>query len=123
MAGGWPVASIGWQAHAHMCVGLAVPAPSGPHGMCQHSAGWSTLTLAGRQWPLSNPLPAILISACSVDESLVFDPTDLAEDVTPAAALKALGQVCTWIGARQHLPICSCGHAVRWRHSACECLD
>lgn len=34
------------------------------------------------------PLPV-----CSVDESLVFDPTDLAEDVTPAAALKALGQV------------------------------
>lgn len=29
----------------------------------------------------------------SVDESLVFDPTDLAEDVTPAATLKALGQV------------------------------
>ncbi len=30
---------------------------------------------------------------CSVDESLVFDPTDLAEDVTPAATLKALGRV------------------------------
>ena len=28
----------------------------------------------------------------SLDESLVFDPTDLAEDVTPAAALRALGR-------------------------------
>lgn len=37
-----------------------------------------------------------------MDESLVFDPTDLAEEVTPAAALKALGQV-GWAGGSDSL--------------------
>jgi hypothetical protein len=42
-----------------------------------------------------------------VDESLVFDPTDLSEDVTPAATLKALGQVRARLGGSSggvHLP-------------------
>jgi len=47
-------------------------------------------------------LLCLLCCVCSVDESMVFDPTDLAEDVTPAATLKALGQV------RRAVPGCAC---------------
>ncbi len=59
---------------------------------------------------LLTPQPTGPLPACSVDESLVFDPTDLAEDVTPAAALKALGQVGLAGGRRGLLwPTSSCG--------------
>ncbi|PSC76313.1 periodic tryptophan 2-like protein [Micractinium conductrix] len=47
------------------------------------------LSPTGRSWAAATTEGLLLYS---VDESLVFDPTDLAEDVTPAAALKALGQ-------------------------------
>ncbi|PRW59321.1 periodic tryptophan 2-like protein [Chlorella sorokiniana] len=48
-----------------------------------------SLSPTGRSWAAATTEGLLLYS---VDESLVFDPTDLAEDVTPAAALKALGQ-------------------------------
>ena len=60
--------------------------------------------------PLPSPCPpGACLLACSVDESLVFDPTDLAEDVTPAAALKALGQV-RFIARPSQGAALACGH-------------
>ncbi|KAL4425513.1 hypothetical protein ABPG75_009529 [Micractinium tetrahymenae] len=48
-----------------------------------------SLSPTGRAWAAATTEGLLLYS---VDESMVFDPTDLAEDVTPAATLKALGQ-------------------------------
>ena len=43
------------------------------------------LSPTGRSWSAATTEGLLLYS---VDDALVFDPTDLAEDVTPAAALK-----------------------------------
>jgi periodic tryptophan protein 2 len=47
-----------------------------------------SLSPTGRAWAAATTEGVLLYS---LDESLVFDPTDLAEDVTPAAVLRALG--------------------------------
>jgi periodic tryptophan protein 2 len=48
-----------------------------------------SLSPTGRSWAAATTEGLLLYS---LDEGLVFDPTDLAEDVTPAAALKAVGR-------------------------------
>jgi periodic tryptophan protein 2 len=46
------------------------------------------LSPTGRSWAAATTEGVLLYS---LDEGMVFDPTDLAEDVTPAAVLRALG--------------------------------
>ena len=47
-----------------------------------------TLSPTGQTWAAATTEGLLLYS---LDQGLVFDPTDLTEDVTPAAAYKALG--------------------------------
>ena len=46
-----------------------------------------TLSPTGQTWAAATTEGLLLYS---LDQGLVFDPTDLAEDITPAAAYKAL---------------------------------
>ena len=47
-----------------------------------------TLSPTGQAWAAATTEGLLLYS---LDQGLVFDPTDLTEDITPAAAYKALG--------------------------------
>ena len=47
-----------------------------------------TLSPTGQTWAAATTEGLLLYS---LDQGLVFDPTDLTEDITPAAAYKALG--------------------------------